>query len=88
MKLIIGLGNPELRLKNTRHNIGFKVIDKISEKLNSSFSAGKGEYLLGKVSHKDNDILIVKPLTYMNNSGIATKDVINTSSIPASTRLN
>ncbi len=83
MKLIIGLGNPEGRFKNTRHNIGFEVIDKISEKLNSSFNAGKGEYLIGEVSYKGNDILMVKPLTYMNNSGIAAKDVINRYKISA-----
>ena len=76
MKLIAGLGNPDLQYKNTRHNVGFRVVDKTREKLRSSFKAGKGEYLIGEASYKETGILLVKPLTYMNNSGIAVKDVI------------
>ncbi len=77
MKLIVGLGNPSNLYKDTRHNLGFKVLDKISEKLRSSFKAGKGEYLIGEIRYKKNDILLVKPLTYMNNSGIAVEDVLD-----------
>ncbi|UUM19254.1 aminoacyl-tRNA hydrolase [Mycoplasma sp. 1018B] len=65
MKMIVGLGNPGSKYKNTRHNVGFFVIDKILEKYNLSLNKEKfeGEYVIV------DDLLIAKPLTFMNNSG-------------------
>ncbi|MBN0919525.1 aminoacyl-tRNA hydrolase [[Mycoplasma] gypis] len=65
MKIIVGLGNPGEEYKNTRHNVGFDVIDKLAVKLNAdSFREKfKGEYV------KTDDFILAKPLTYMNNSG-------------------
>jgi len=77
MKLIVGLGNKGRKYKNTRHNIGFEVVDKISEELKVSFKEGKGEYLIAKGYYGENDVLLLKPHTYMNNSGIAVVDAIN-----------
>ena len=77
MKLIIGLGNPGKRYSNTRHNIGFEVTGKIAEKLNLSLKEGKGEYIIGEICYRGNDILLSKPVTYMNNSGIAVRELID-----------
>lgn len=75
MVAIIGLGNPGSEYENTRHNLGFAVIDLLAEKLNIHLDAGKGDYLIGFGSFHSNDIGLVKPLTYMNNSGLAVLDL-------------
>ena len=68
--LIIGLGNPGEKYENSRHNIGFKVLDKLASLSNISFSADK----LADVSvlkHKGRQIVLLKPNTFMNLSGKA-----------------
>jgi PTH1 family peptidyl-tRNA hydrolase len=72
--LIAGLGNPGLRYADTRHNVGFKVIERLAERLNLDFRAGKGEYLIASGAA---NILLLKPLTYMNNSGTAVRQVVD-----------
>lgn len=69
MKLIVGLGNPGQEYKKTRHNTGFMVLDKLSDKLNVNInnSKFKGEYT--KFKYKGEDVILLKPMTYMNNSG-------------------
>jgi PTH1 family peptidyl-tRNA hydrolase len=68
--LIAGLGNPGSRYADTRHNVGFKVIERLAERLNLSFRSGRGDYL---VAASTANVLLVKPLTYMNNSGLAVR---------------
>jgi len=70
MTVLVGLGNPGRYYSDTKHNFGFWVLDKFAEKRSLKFQAGKGDYLLVK----SNDIALVKPTTYMNNSGIAVAD--------------
>ena len=70
MTVRVGLGNPGRNYSDTKHNFGFWVLDKFAEKRSLKFQAGKGDYLLVK----SNDIALVKPTTYMNNSGIAVAD--------------
>ncbi len=69
MKLIVGLGNPGKEYTNTRHNCGFLAIDEIAKELGVEINQQKfhGEY--GKTKYKGEDIILLKPLTYMNNSG-------------------
>lgn len=81
MKAIVGLGNPGKKYVNTRHNIGFDVIDALSKRLRISMKGGSGDYKIGKGSYKKENIILVKPLTYMNNSGIAVADVIEKSEV-------
>ncbi|MCL2383918.1 MAG: aminoacyl-tRNA hydrolase [Oscillospiraceae bacterium] len=71
MYLIVGLGNPEKKYGNTRHNIGFKVINKISEDfdIKVAHSKFKSEYGMGEILGEK--IILVKPQTYMNLSGEA-----------------
>lgn len=70
MTVLVGLGNPGRNYSDTKHNFGFWVLDKFAEKRSLKFRAGKGDYLLVK----SNDIALVKPTTYMNNSGMAVAD--------------
>jgi len=74
MKLIIGLGNPGSKYQGTRHNIGFMVINKISDDFNfkSIFNAEISKKIL-----KDQKIILVKPQTFMNNSGQSIKSIID-----------
>jgi PTH1 family peptidyl-tRNA hydrolase len=78
MKLIVGLGNPGGEYAKTRHNIGFRVLDILAQRLGSDFDRNKfkGEYASGDLPEKwsgkvtgDGKLLLVKPQTYMNLSG-------------------
>lgn len=84
MILIVGLGNPGLRYKKTRHNAGFKVVDEFRKeqgfsrfKLDKKFQAEVSEGIVGQKK-----ILLVKPQTFMNNSGTAVKAVLSFYKIP------
>lgn len=76
MIAIFGLGNPGREYEMTRHNVGFMVLDAIARKIGIDFKPGAGDYLIGPGRYSGREILLVKPLTYMNNSGIAVKDVV------------
>ncbi len=74
MKIIVGLGNPGKEYENTRHNIGFRVIDCINKDFDGVFEFD--EKLNSEVSEikvKGKKILLVKPRTFMNNSGEAVR---------------
>lgn len=73
MKLIVGLGNPGVKYEGTRHNAGFMVMDAISEKLNVSINKKKfeGSYVKTKIGNED--VILLKPETYMNNSGFSVR---------------
>ena len=68
MKFIVGLGNPGSKYLLTRHNIGFMVIDTIAERLSTPYkNKWNSDYIKSKI--KNHDIILQKPLTYMNLSG-------------------
>ena len=73
MKLIVGLGNPGREYENTRHNIGFMMIDSYVQKkeLGSFKEKDRGLFLKAKVG--DEDVIFLKPLSYMNLSGEVVK---------------
>ena len=73
MKAIVGLGNPGTKYSITRHNIGFMIIDELSDRLGLKFKSGKGEYLYSS----NGNVILMKPLTYMNNSGIAAQEMMH-----------
>lgn len=78
MKIIVGLGNPGDKYKNTRHNAGFIVTGKLASKHNiNGKTESKFNSIIGKGSVNGIDILIVQPLTYMNLSGEALSKVLN-----------
>jgi PTH1 family peptidyl-tRNA hydrolase len=78
MYIFAGLGNPGKEYDGTRHNIGFAIVDLLEEKLerSSGWRAGKGEYYYAKGFIAREEILLVKPITYMNLSGRAVRDVL------------
>lgn len=76
MKLIAGLGNPGSEYRHTRHNIGFEVIDYLAELLNIQMDQSKYNGLFGKGKVQGEDVVLVKPLTYMNLSGEAIRPLM------------
>ena len=76
MRVFIGLGNPGDIYAGTRHNVGFAVVDEVASRLGIRITSGRGEYLIGKGSIGGHAVGVVKPLTYMNNSGTAVLDVL------------
>ena len=77
MYIIAGLGNPDKKYLNTRHNIGFDVIDAIAEKNNITLGEKKHKALIGKGIVSGQKVVLVKPLTYMNLSGESVRSVID-----------
>jgi PTH1 family peptidyl-tRNA hydrolase len=75
--IIVGLGNPGSEYRDTRHNIGFLVLDELATRLEKGFKPGKGEYLLMTAPIGIRHAVLVKPTTYMNNSGLAVIDVLS-----------
>ena len=69
MFLIAGLGNPKREYDNTRHNIGFAMIDAMAEKYNISVRNIKNRAMTGQGIINGQKVLLVKPLTFMNLSG-------------------
>ena len=66
--LIVGLGNPGVKYENTRHNIGFKVLDAIAKLSNTTFQEEKYAFY-ASIKHKSRTFHLVKPNTFMNLSG-------------------
>jgi PTH1 family peptidyl-tRNA hydrolase len=75
MFFVIGLGNPEKRYTGTRHNIGFDVVDRLAQELRIQFKSGRGEFLIAQGSFRDQPLILVKPLTFMNESGLAVMEI-------------
>ena len=77
MLLLVGLGNPNPNNSNNRHNVGFSVIDAINAKFKLSKQKPKFKGLLttGKISEQK--VFAIKPLTFMNNSGVCIKELID-----------
>lgn len=69
MKLIVGLGNPGKEYENTRHNVGFMVLDRFAEKHNLTFDKKKFQGVYTEFSHNGEKVILLKPHTYMNLSG-------------------
>lgn len=82
MWLIAGLGNPGLQYEKTRHNAGFMAADRLAEKHGAQFNKHKSEAVYADFKIGDNRILLVKPQTYMNNSGRAVSALLNFYKIP------
>ena len=76
MLLFVGLGNPTPDSNNNRHNVGFKIIDSINKefKLSKQKPKFKGLLTTGNISNKK--VYAIKPLTFMNNSGICIRELI------------
>ncbi len=91
VKLIVGLGNPGLRYEHTKHNIGFRVIDALYDKILSTESTRNTakkrvtsiyKSLVMQTKWHESDIILAKPMTYMNNSGSAVAPLVNRFEVP------
>ncbi len=77
MYLIVGLGNPEQEYANTRHNMGFEVINKIAEKYKIEITKEKFQGLYGTGIIENEKVILLKPQTYMNLSGKSIREYVN-----------
>lgn len=77
MYIIVGLGNPGRKYENTRHNIGFMVIDRIAGKNQISVTEKKHKALIGKGIIGSEKVILVKPQTFMNLSGESVREIID-----------
>ncbi len=77
MYIIAGLGNPGKKYENTRHNLGFIMIDRLADRLGISVNRSKFKALIGEGRIGSEKVLLVKPQTFMNESGQAIREVLN-----------
>lgn len=75
MKLIVGLGNPGKEYEDTRHNIGFKVVDFFAKRMGIRVDRYKDQALIGEFSHGGEKVWVIKPQTFMNLSGQAVGSI-------------
>ena len=71
MTILVGLGNPGRKYSDTKHNFGFWILNRFTEKRSLIFQVGKGDYLFAKKGN----LVCIKPTTFMNNSGVSLLDV-------------
>ena len=84
--LIVGLGNPGSEYEETRHNIGFKVVDAIAKELGDSFTLNRAAHR-AEVRFKGKTLVLIKPITFMNLSGKAVNYWLQAEKIPISNLL-
>jgi peptidyl-tRNA hydrolase, PTH1 family len=76
MKLVIGLGNPGAQYEQTRHNVGFRVVDKLAAKLGWKWTERRSRAILASGMLGPEKVVLVKPITFMNNSGEAVSELM------------
>lgn len=81
--IVVGLGNPDRKYENTRHNAGFIMIDFIAEQIGTKINRVKFKSVVGEGNICGSRVLLMKPSTYMNNSGEAVVEAMNFYKIPA-----
>lgn len=77
MRAIVGIGNPGKKYQFNRHNVGFLALDHFAEKYQIKFFPSKYDYYYAEGEVEGNHFVLAKPTTYVNNSGIAVKDLID-----------
>ena len=82
--IIVGLGNPGTQYEGTRHNVGFRVIDNIAEKLNIVLNKEKFNGVFGEGIYNGKKVILLKPNTYMNLSGESVCDIVEFYKVPLS----
>lgn len=75
MYVVVGLGNPGKRYKDTRHNIGFNVIDLLGQRNKINLNKTKFQSIYGEGFIRGKKVILMKPQTYMNNSGISVREI-------------
>ena len=85
--MIVGLGNPGLAYRHTRHNFGFLAIDKLADALNIPVKRLRFKAMIGEGRFGDHKVILVKPLTFMNESGRAVAPLLRFFKLPLSNLL-
>ncbi len=80
--LVVGLGNPDKKYENTRHNAGWLAVDYIADKYNCNVNRAKFKSFVGECTISGSKVMLMKPTTYMNNSGQAVVEAMNFYKIP------
>lgn len=81
--LIVGLGNPDKIYERNRHNVGFRVMDHLASELGTKIDRVKYRGKFVQVSWKGQKLVLLKPMTYMNSSGLSVMDAVNYFKLPA-----
>lgn len=81
--IVVGLGNPDRKYENTRHNAGFIMVDYIADKIGTRINRVKFKSTVGEGTLNGSKVLFMKPSTYMNNSGEAVVEAMNFYKVPA-----
>jgi peptidyl-tRNA hydrolase len=87
MYCIVGLGNHGSEYTQTRHNAGFLVVDEFAAVTGVTFRPGKGDYWFAQCSLNNVEVALLKPATFMNNSGIAVQEFLEQQEIPLNSLL-
>lgn len=82
MRIILGIGNPGRKYVDTKHNIGFIILDKFAQKYGLKFKPSKFGYIETGSSLDSSRFALIKPTTYVNNSGLAALDVLDYYNLP------
>lgn len=77
MQAVLGIGNPGVKYVDTKHNAGFIVIDRLVDKHKLKYEPSKGDYHFSLGNINENDFIIIRPTTYVNNSGLAAIDALD-----------
>lgn len=81
---VVGLGNPGKRYASTRHNVGFNVIESLSQSLRSPMIDGNGDYLYSDCAVENRRVILAVPMTFMNDSGVAVAQILEQFTVTAS----
>jgi PTH1 family peptidyl-tRNA hydrolase len=80
--IIVGLGNPGRKFEHNRHNVGFKLLNRLSDKLAESFGKVEAKALICKATYQGERVILVKPQTFMNNSGASVRSLVRFYQVP------
>lgn len=76
MKLIVGLGNPDRKYERTYHNVGFRAVEKFADGIGAYFTKRMCDGVVAESYYNGQKLLLLKPMTYMNLSGIAIRQIM------------
>ncbi len=82
MYIIVGLGNPGSKYENTRHNMGFKTIDRLAQEFSITVNRAKFKGLIGEGRIGSEKVILLKPQTYMNLSGQSVREIMDYYKVP------
>jgi PTH1 family peptidyl-tRNA hydrolase len=80
--LIAGLGNPGRKFEHNRHNVGFMLLNRLSLKFGETFGKVESKALVAKANYLGERVILIKPQTYMNNSGSAVNSLVHFYNVP------